>query len=266
MGNERLRSLLQDGQVLCHPFVIGEVAFATYTIQVDGLLSRFVQFTEKRRGIMRRISALLCVTVLGLFLTSCASVVSLISEGGLDQEMTFTSEPPGAQVLLLGGTSLGTTPIPKVKVARAKNTFVVVKKDGFEDQTVQIRDHFNYWFWGNILFIYGSTTDFTDGATVQLDPTTYHFNLNPKKASLEERQHLAKTRWMRNLMLVGYPHIQQDLARGQGEYLSSVLSMLAVPENNMDQAIGRLRQLSEESQAAPEFAEKVLRDFAPLRL
>lgn len=217
---------------------------------------------------MRRISALLCVTVLGLSLISCASVVSLISEGGLDQEMTFTSEPSGAQVLLLGATPLGTTPIPKVKVARAKNTFVVVKKDGYEDQTIIIREHFNYWFWGNIICcgLPGSTTDGLDDATVQLDPTTYHFNLNPKKASLEERQHLAKTRWMRNLMLVGYPHIQQDLAKGQGEYLSSVLSMLAVPENNRDQAIGRLRQLSEESQAAPDFAEKVLRDYGTLRL
>jgi hypothetical protein len=105
-----------------------------------------------------------------------------------------------------------------------------------------------------------------DGATVKLDPTTYHFNLNPKKASLGERQHLAKTRWMRNLMLVGYPHIQQELARGRGEFVSRVLSILAVPEINRDQAIGRVRQLLEESKVAPEFAEKVLRDFAPLRL
>jgi hypothetical protein len=226
-----------------------------------------VHCTEKRRGMMKRISALLCMAVLGLFLTGCASVVSLISEGGLDQEMTFTSEPPGAQVLLLGATPLGTTPIPKVKVARAKNTFIVVKMDGFEDQTIHIRDNFNYWFWGNIICcgLLGSTTDLADGATVRLDPTTYHFNLNPKKASLEERQQLAKTSWMRNLILVGYPHIQQDLARGQGEYLSSVLNMLAVPENNSDQAIGRLRQLSEESQAAPEFAEKILKDYATLR-
>lgn len=216
---------------------------------------------------MRRMNALLSLTVLGLFLPGCASVASLISEGGLDQEMTFTSEPSGAQVLLLGATPLGTTPIPKVKVARAKNTFVIVKLDGFEDQTVQITDKFNYWFWGNIVCcgLLGSTTDGVDGATVKLDPTTYHFNLNPTKASLEERQHLAKTRWMRNLMLVGYPHIQQDLAQGRGEYLSSILGMLAVPENHRDYAIGRLRQLSEESQAAPEFAEKVLKDYATLR-
>jgi hypothetical protein len=216
---------------------------------------------------MRRINALLSLTVLGLFLSGCASVASLISEGGLDQEMTFTSEPSGAQVLLLGATPLGSTPIPKVKVARAKNTFVIVKLDGFEAQTVQITDKFNYWFWGNIICcgLLGSTTDGVDGATVKLDPTTYHFNLNPTKASLEERQHLAKTRWMRNLMLVGYPHIQQDLAQGRGEYLSSILGMLGVPENNRDYAIGRLRQLSEESQAAPEFAEKVLKDYAMLR-
>jgi hypothetical protein len=216
---------------------------------------------------MRRIKALLSLTVLGLFLPGCASVASLISEGGLDQEMSFTSEPSGARVLLLGATPLGNTPIPKVKVARAKNTFVIVKLDGFEDQTVQITDKFNYWFWGNIICcgLLGSTTDGVDGATVKLDPSTYHFNLNPTKASLEERQHLAKTRWMRNLMLVGYHHIQQDLAQGRGEYLSSILGMLAVPENNRDYAIGRLKQLSEESQAAPEFAEKVLKEYATLR-
>ena len=216
---------------------------------------------------MRRVNALLSLTVLGLFLPGCASVASLISEGGLDQEMTFTSEPSGAQVLLLGATPLGSTPIPKVKVARAKNTFVIVKLDGFEDQTVQITDKFNNWFWGNIICcgLLGSTTDGVDGATVKLDPTTYHFNLNPRKASLEERQHLAKIRWMRNLMLVGYPHIQQDLAQGRGEYLSSILGMLGVPENNRDYVIGRLRQLSEEFQAAPEFAEKILKDYAMLR-
>jgi hypothetical protein len=216
---------------------------------------------------MKSVNTLLCVTVLGLSLTGCASVVSLISEGGLDQEMTFTSEPSGAQVLLLGATPLGTTPIPKVKVARAKNTFVVVKLDGFEDQTIHIKDNFNYWFWGNIICcgLLGSTTDGLDGATVKLDPTTYHFNLNPKMASLEERQQLAKTRWMRKLMLVGYPHIQQDLAQGQGEYLLSVLSMLAVPEKNRNDALNRLRQMSEESQAAPEFAEKVLKDYASPR-
>jgi len=40
--------------------------------------------------------------------------------------------------------------------------------------------------------------------------------------------------------------------------------MLAVPEDNRDYAIGRLRQLSAESQTAPEFAEKVLREYAML--
>ncbi|HXT67261.1 MAG TPA: PEGA domain-containing protein [Nitrospiraceae bacterium] len=215
---------------------------------------------------MKSIIAVLSLTVLGLLLPGCASVASWVSEGGLDQDMTFTSEPSGAQVYLLGATPLGSTPISKVKIARAKNTFVIVKLIGFEDQTVQITDKFNYWFWGNIICcgLLGSTTDGVDGATVKLDPTTYHFNLNPTKASLEERQHLAKTRWMRNLMLVGYPHIQQNLAQGGGEYLSSILNMLAVPEDNRDYAIGRLRQLSAESQTAPEFAEKVLREYAML--
>jgi hypothetical protein len=36
--------------------------------------------------------------VLGLSLTGCASVVSLVSQGGLDQEVTITSDPPGAKI------------------------------------------------------------------------------------------------------------------------------------------------------------------------
>ena len=85
---------------------------------------------------MRKVSTLVCSIVLGLFVTGCASVVSWISEGGLDQEMSFTSEPPGAQLFLNGGVPIGVTPLLKVKIERSKINFIVAKKEGFEDQSV----------------------------------------------------------------------------------------------------------------------------------
>lgn len=85
--------------------------------------------------------------------------------------------------------------------------------------------------------------------------------MTPKKASLEEKQQHAKTKWARNLMLVGYPHIQGDLTRGEGEYLSSVLAVLKVPAPQREQALDRLRKISAESKNAPDFAERVLKDF-----
>ncbi len=110
---------------------------------------------------MRRISALFCMTLLGLFLTGCASVVSLVTEGGLDQKIQITSDPSGAKVFLMGSIPLGDTPLLQIKIARVKNTFLVLKKEGYEDQNLLLKHNFNIWFWGNIICcgLLGSTTD-----------------------------------------------------------------------------------------------------------
>lgn len=65
---------------------------------------------------MRQVSKFLCLTVLSLFLTGCASLVSMISEGGLDQEMRITSDPVGAKVFLMGSIPLGETPLLDIKI------------------------------------------------------------------------------------------------------------------------------------------------------
>jgi hypothetical protein len=173
---------------------------------------------------MRRISALLCMTVLGLFFTGCASVVSLVSEGGLDQEMRVTSDPPGAKVFLMGSIPLGETPLLDIKIERTKNTFLVLKKEGYQDQNLLLKHRFNYWFWGNIICcgLLGSTTDSMTDATVQLSPNQYHVLLNLNKASLEQREQFARIKTTRNLTLRGYLEVQQNLAVGHGEYLASL--------------------------------------------
>ena len=81
---------------------------------------------------MRRVSALICVTLLGLFLTGCTSAVSLANKGGLDQEIKITSDPPGAEVFLMGSIPLGETPLLNVKIDRTKNTFLTFKKEGLK--------------------------------------------------------------------------------------------------------------------------------------
>ena len=104
---------------------------------------------------MKRISALICVGVLGLFLTGCASVVSLVSQGGLDQEVTITSDPPGAKVFLMGSIPLGESPLVDAKVERTKNTFLVLKREGYEDQNLLLK-HRLITGSGGILFIVDS--------------------------------------------------------------------------------------------------------------
>lgn len=222
-----------------------------------------VMLMRAQEGCMTRRFMWAFLAALAMGPIGCASVVSLISEGGLDQEFAFTSDPPGAKLFLNGGVPLGETPLTKIKIERSKTAFIVVKKDGFEEQSIHLKHRFNYWFLGNFILggLLGSTTDFADGAVVQLDPTTYHINMTPKQVSLEQKQQLAKTRWARNLIFVGYSHIQADLSRGEGEHLSSVLTILNVSAGQREQALDQLRKLSIESTNAPDFAERVLKEF-----
>lgn len=191
---------------------------------------------------------------------SCASMASIISNGGLAQEFTFISEPPGVTLLLNGSQSLGVTPLVDVKIERSRNAFVVAKMEGFEDQTIRLTHKLNYWVFGNILIggLFGITTDMANNADVKLDPTTYHVTMTPTNVTSEQMQQHLKTRWARNFILLGYPHIQADLVRGDGEYLCSVLAILKVSADQREQALRRLRKLAGESGHAQEFAKRVL--------
>jgi len=212
---------------------------------------------------MRRILVPAFLVFLILGSVGCATIMSFSEEDdGLVQKITFSSDPSSVKLFLNGAKPLGETPLA-IKIERSKDQFIIAKKEGFQEQRIPLRHHFNHWFWGNFLFggPIGSTVDYVNDAVVQLDPTTYHITMTPIEMSSEQRQQHAKTRWVRNLILVGFSHIQGDLARGKGEYLSSVLAGLNVTDGQRERALDRLKKISVESKWAPEFAERVLKEF-----
>jgi len=217
---------------------------------------------------MGKINALFCVAVLGLLFTGCASIASLVSEGGLDQKLNISSDPPGAQVFYMGSIPLGITPLLDSKFERAKNTFLIVRKEGYDDQNILLKHRFNPWFWGNIIccWFYGSTTDSVNDSTIQFSPSQYHVLLIQKKVSLEQTEHFARIKTARNLTLRGYSDVQQNLAVGNGEYLASLLTTLKVPESEQGDAIRQLQELMLVSKDPLEFSDKVLDSFHLSRL
>ena len=86
---------------------------------------------------MRTMRGLLCLTIMGIVFTGCTSAVSLADKGGLDQKMRITSDPPGAEVFLMGSIPLGETPLLDVTIERTPNTFLTLKKEGYEDCGLQ---------------------------------------------------------------------------------------------------------------------------------
>jgi len=178
----------------------------------------------------RRMRDVLCLTVLGIVFTGCTSIVAMGNKGGLDQKIRITSDPPGAEVFLMGSIPLGETPLLDVTVERAQNPFVTLKKEGYEDQNLLLKHH-------------------------------DHAVLKPRKASPEQRAQFVRFKAARNLTLIGYSEVQQNLAVGHGEYLASLLVTLRVPESEQSNAIRQLQELIADSEDPLEFSDKVLDHF-----
>lgn len=179
---------------------------------------------------MRKMSGILCLTVMGIVSMGCTSAVSFSNRGGLDQKMRITSDPPGAEVFLMGSVPLGETPLLDAKIERTNDTFLTFRKEGYEDQNLLLRHH-------------------------------YHVVLNPRNASREQREQVARIKTARNLTLMGYSEVQQNLAVGQGEYLASLLVALRVPESEQGNAIRQLQELMADSAGPLDFSDKVLDRF-----
>ena len=152
------------------------------------------------------------------------------SKGGLDQKIRITSDPPGAEVFLMGSIPLGETPLLNATIERAQNPFVTLKKEGYVDQNLLLKHH-------------------------------DHAVLKPRKASTEQREQFERFRTARNLTLMGYSEVQQNLAVGHGEYLASLLVTLRVPESEQGNAIRQLQELIADSEDPLDFSDKVLDRF-----
>lgn len=195
-----------------------------------GHTRRFELPSEGREKMMSRFVGVLYMAVVGIVLTGCTKIVFTGSKGEPDQKIRITSDPPGAQVFLMGSIPLGETPLLDAHIERTNDTFLTFTKEGYEDQKLLLRHH-------------------------------YHVVLTPKKASREQREQVARIKTTRNLTLIGYSEVQQNLAVGHGEYLASLLLTLKVPESEQVNAIRQLQELITESSDPLDFSDKVLDRF-----
>jgi hypothetical protein len=186
--------------------------------------------SEGRKHMMRRMRSVWWLAVMGIVLMGCTKVVFTGSKGELDQKIRITSDPPGAEVFLMGSIPLGETPLLDITIERTPNTFLILKKEGYVDHNLLLKRH-------------------------------YHVVLNPRKPSREQREQIARMKTVRNLTLIGYSEVQQNLAVGQGEYLASLLVTLRVPESEQGNAIRQLQEIIADSADPLDFSDKVLDRF-----
>ena len=192
------------------------------------------------------------ILVASLFLIqACASIIT-----GTTQQVTFASEPEGATVTV-SGRVLGKTPIT-VNLKKEKGQTLTFEKEGYKNVTMALTTTLNPWFWGNIVLggLIGSTTDGISGTVHQYAPDQYMVTLAPT----DEKQDMSRSE-AKVFIVTSYKSIIEELNTTPGQYVSSMFNLLKVPDQERDQALEKITELSGQYEDIPTFANQVVKTF-----
>lgn len=166
--------------------------------------------------------------VLVFLLTSCATLFS-----PSEDTITFKSEPSGATVRL-NGNEIGKTPL---EYTLDRDTFthhnVTFSAPGYTSKTMKIQKTLATAAIFNFFSITSWGTDALTGNAFRYNPTSYYIELEGKSAKVENT---AKP--LRRFVMSNYMLIMTDLAKGQGEYLTSYAKLSGKSEKEL---ISKLR-------------------------
>ena len=129
---------------------------------------------------MKKVILMMIVFTAFVF-TSCATILS-----GTSDEITFNSDPGGADIML-DGLKVGKTPATvSIKRPGLGNKEVTLKLDGYEDRTFMLQKEFNVMAICNLGGIPGWVIDILTGAVMKYSKKNYDLDLDPKAFNLNE--------------------------------------------------------------------------------
>lgn len=152
-----------------------------------------------------------------LMTVSCATIVK-----GSTQTITVSSNVQGATVLL-DGVIVGTTPF--TGMVKKNKGMLTVQKEGYRPGTVSLSKSLEPIFWGNIITggTLGSITDFASGAAYQYAPASYQVDL---QAGAQSNGDFERRVAARKFAMIYLDEVSIDLAKGGGDYLSALVSIV----------------------------------------
>jgi len=109
----------------------------------------------------------------------CATIVH-----GDKQEIRVETNPPGANVTIVGRRSQSMVSPAELVLRRKHDYELEIKKEGYRTEYVQVEQHLGGWFWCNLLFggIIGIVVDISKGSAYNLEPKEIHVTLEPERA------------------------------------------------------------------------------------
>ena len=127
---------------------------------------------------MKKIVLLIASTAI---FAGCATIIC-----GTTQSVNFTSSPSSATIYD-NGMQIGKTPL-SAELSRKKEHAITIKLDGYKDYEILIKQEFNAWYIGNIMFggMIGLIVDPLTGAMYRLTPNQISAELEGQATSFKQ--------------------------------------------------------------------------------
>ena len=91
---------------------------------------------------------LMCLVLCSILLSSCASVVTFVDQGGFEQTIEVNTTPENVSVIK-NGKIIGETPFT-ISFSRKKNFTLTLKKQGYRTEHILVTRKLNSWIYGNL--------------------------------------------------------------------------------------------------------------------
>ncbi len=120
---------------------------------------------------MTRVILITNLLIVAILVSGCATIFT-----GKYQNVSVTSEPPGAKVS--AGNGLSITAPGTFKLVRNQHYTLTAEYPGAEPQRKKLKRKVQGWFWGNILLVSctGCVVDLTTGSAYKLTPDKVNFD------------------------------------------------------------------------------------------
>lgn len=173
------------------------------------------------------------VLALFMLIAGCASLFS-----GIEQEMTFKSDPEGATVYV-DGLEKGKTPLV-VKLRKDEYKNVTFKKIGYRDEVVTLHSKLDPIGLLNLIVITGFTTDALTGAMFEYAPGQYLVKLEKEhrkvSATHMDRDYESE---LKNFVLDNYSTLKSQCQTSCENALFHTLSWLVAKVYKKDNKIAK---------------------------
>lgn len=188
-----------------------------------------------------------------LLFIGCATLINKT-----EQNIAINSTPNDA-IVQINGNGVGKTPWTGL-VDRKNLMRVIVKKEGYYPQIINMEGHLSNWFWGNIISIgwglLGSSTDTISGGAYEYSRSSYHITLEPinkNEISVIESQSKLK-----RYILANWSDIGSEVVSTPAERVDALREIMGYSNKPLSDFAKMIKIDYLSSKDPDDFAEKML--------